>query len=104
MSTTELTLVTLIAERVLEAKLTKLVITNGATGYTVTDARGEGSRHVGSHTFEGRNVKVEAVVSPSVAEKILAEVAEKYFPHYGVIAYSNPISVVRGDKYTRNTE
>lgn len=101
MSTTELTLVTIVAERVLEQKLTELVTSVGATGYTVTDVRGEGSRHMGSHTFEGQNVKVEVVVSPAVAEAILAEVAEHYFPHYGVIAYTGPIAVVRGDKYTR---
>lgn len=99
MSRTHLTLVTIVAERVLESRLTQMVMAAGATGFTVTDVRGEGSRHRGSHTFEGRNVKVEAVVSAGVADTILSEIAEQYFPHYGVIAYTSPVAVVRGEKY-----
>lgn len=101
MTAADLVLVTIVAERVLEGPITEMVAEAGATGYTVTDARGEGSRHVGSHTFEGRNVKVETVVAAAVAERILALVAERYFPHYGIIAYTSPVSVVRGEKYVR---
>jgi hypothetical protein len=100
MNRTELVLVTVIGERVLESRLTDLVMASGATGFTVTDVRGEGSRHVGSHTFEGRNVKIEVVVTAPVADAILTEVAVRYFPHFGVIAFTTPVSVVRGEKYT----
>lgn len=102
MTAADLVLVTIVAERVLEGRLTEMVTGAGATGYTVTDTRGEGSRHVGSHTFEGRNVKIETVVSGEVAERILTLVAEGYFVHYGIIAYTTPVTVVRGEKYVRS--
>lgn len=98
---TDLVLVTIVAERVLEGPLTELVTRLGGTGFTVTDARGKGSRNVGSHTFEGHNVRIETVVGEATATAILDAVADQYFAHYGVIAFQTPVQVVRGDKYTQ---
>ena len=99
MSAADLVLVTIVAEKILESRLEKLILGAGASGYTVTEARGEGSRHVGSHTFEGQNVRIEVVASDQVAERILEQVTQHYFPHYGVIAYTTAVRVVRGEKY-----
>jgi nitrogen regulatory protein P-II 2 len=49
--------------------------------------------------FEGKNVKIEAVVSREVGNNIIDQVAEHYFENYAVIVYANPVKVVRGDKY-----
>lgn len=98
---TELVVVTIVAERVLEGRITDLVLELGSTGYTVTDTRGAGSRNIGSPTLEAGNVRIETVVDRSTAERILDAVAERYFPHYGVIAYAQEARVVRGEKYTR---
>ena len=35
------------------------------------------------------------------AGRIIAHVAERYFPHYAVIAYVTAVEVVRGEKYAR---
>lgn len=99
MTATALTLVTIVAEKLLETRLERLVLDAGASGFTTTDARGHGSRHVGSHTFEGQNVRIETVVSAEVANRIVDQIAEVYFPHYGVIAYTSQVTVVRGEKY-----
>jgi nitrogen regulatory protein P-II 2 len=99
MTAADLALVTIVAERVLESRIAADIKASGASGYTVTDARGEGSRHVGSHTFEGRNVRFEVVAGHDVAHRILDLVADRYFPHYGVIAYLSDVTVVRGEKY-----
>ncbi len=99
MTAADLTLVTIVAERVLESRIAEDIKAAGATGYTVGDARGEGSRHVGSHTFEGRNVRFEVIAGHAVAQRILDVVAERYFPHYGVIAFLTDVTVVRGEKY-----
>lgn len=98
---TELVVVTIVAEKVLEGRITDLVLELGSTGYTVTDTRGSGSRKTGSPTLEGGNVRIETVVDQATADRILQVVAERYFPHYGVIAYSQGARVVRGEKYTR---
>jgi nitrogen regulatory protein P-II 2 len=97
----DLTLVTIVAEKILEPKLARLVLEAGASGYTATDARGKGSRDMRSQTFEGHNVRIETVVSPEVASRILEQITELYFPHYGVIAFTSQVAVVRGTKYVR---
>jgi nitrogen regulatory protein PII len=84
----------LVAER-LEADMLKL----GATGYTTTEADGRGSRGVRASEWEGKNIKVETVVSPEVADKILECLADHYFAHFAVIAYAHDVEVVRGEKY-----
>lgn len=98
-ATVSLKLVTIVAERILRDRIVEEIRRLGARGYTLTEASGEGSRGVRAHEWEGPDVKVETVVSPEVAERILAHVAEQYFEYYAVIAYVQDVTVVRGDKY-----
>ena len=99
MLTVTLQLVTIIAERFLKEQLIDELRNLGATGYTLTDAEGEGSRGVRASEWEGRNVKIEVIVSDEVAEAITEHVSERYFEHYAVVLYSHPVEVVRGSKY-----
>jgi nitrogen regulatory protein P-II 2 len=92
-------LVTIVAEAILEPQLIREIRELGARGYTMSKTHGEGSRGVRASEWEGGNVKIEAIVGESVAERILAHVAETYFMHYAVIAYVTDVGVVRGDKY-----
>jgi nitrogen regulatory protein P-II 2 len=99
MATVSLKLVTLIAERILKDRLLREVRELGARGFTLTEAAGEGSRAINAADWEGQNVKIESIVSPEVAEKIVAHVSESYFEFYAVIVYVQDVEVVRGDKY-----
>jgi len=99
MPTVPLKLVTIVAERILQDQLVEEITRLGARGHTLTDASGSGSRGVRAHEWEGPDVKVEAVVSPEVAERIVAHVSARYFEHYAVIVYLLDVEVVRGDKY-----
>lgn len=100
MALVSLKLVTIIAEGFLEEKLVRDIKKLGAKGYTITDARGEGSRGVRASEWEGNNIRLEAIVSPAVADRILSHLAEVYFANYAVIAFVENVEVVRGDKYT----
>ena len=71
----------------------------GATGWTQTDALGEGSRGMRSKTLRGDNVRLEVVVSPEVADAILERLAQEYFPNYALVAWVADVQVVRGEKY-----
>lgn len=95
----ELYVVTLIAEPVLEDHITRDLLEYGATGYTVIEARGKGTRGIRTGDIPGSNVRIETVVTKSVAERILRRVQEKWFESYAVIAWAHPTRVVRGDKY-----
>lgn len=99
MLTVTLKLVTIIAERVLQEHLLRALRELGARGYTLTEVSGEGSRGVRASEWEGHNIKIEAIVSPEVADRIIEHIAAHYFQHYAVIVYAQPVEVVRGDKY-----
>lgn len=92
-------LVTIVAEPVLEERLVEALHRLGARGHTVCEVHGAGSRGMRASDPPGRGVRIETVVSPQVAERILDHVATHYFPHYAVIAFVSAIEVVRGEKY-----
>ncbi len=91
--------VTLVAEALIADKLQSDILRLGASGYTTTKAEGRGSRGVRASEWEGRNAKIETIVTPEVAEAILNHLSERYFEHYAVIAYAHDVEVVRGDKF-----
>ena len=99
MELTELFLVTIISERILKDDILEQLDKAGSKGYTVTDATGEGSRGTRVSDFEGKNVKIETVVSRDVGNRIIDLISEAYFENYAVIVYAHPVKVVRGDKY-----
>jgi nitrogen regulatory protein PII len=99
MHTVTLKLVTIVAERLFREQVQEELRKIGAKGFTVTDAVGQGSRGVHASEWEGRNVRIETVVSPEVADRIVEHVAERYFEHYAVIVWVQSVDVVRGDKY-----
>ena len=91
--------VTIIAEALLEDRLIRDITGLGAKGFTITEARGRGSRGVRASEWEGKNLKLESIVSSEVAVQILERLKAKYFEHYAVIAYLENVEVVRGEKY-----
>jgi len=99
MRTTTLHLVTIVAESVLESRLVRELKGLGASGWTVTDSRGEGSRGMRAGDVPGEGIRLEVVATPAVADRIVSYIAEHYFPHYAVIAWVTEVQVVRGDKY-----
>ncbi len=98
-NTVALKLLTVIAEAFLESRLVEEIKGLGVKGYSVSEVRGEGSRGVRASEWEGRNVKIETLVSAEVADLILQHVAANYFPNYAVVAYVTDAHVVRGEKY-----
>ncbi|MBE9100083.1 P-II family nitrogen regulator [Vacuolonema iberomarrocanum] len=83
----------IVTEKVLQKQIAKIIDEAGATGYTVVDAGGKGSRNVrssGRPTVSDNfsNVKFE-ILTPNrdMAVKISDEVAARYFDNYSGIAY-----------------
>lgn len=99
MELVRLKLVTIVAEAILEHRLVEEIKRLGAKGYTLVDARGEGSRGLRTMDWEGKNIRLETIVSEEVALRILARLQEAYFPHYAVVAFVENVEVVRGEKY-----
>ena len=99
MHTSPLKVVTIVGETALAEHLHQDLRRLGATGWTQTDALGEGSRGMRSKTLRGDNVRLEVVVSPEVADAILERLAQEYFPNYALVAWVADVQVVRGEKY-----
>ncbi len=92
-------LVTIIAEPVLESRITQELRALGASGFTVIEARGEGSRAIHAAEIPGNNVRIETIVPNEVADRIVTFLASTYFTDYEVIAFLSDVAVVRGEKY-----
>lgn len=93
-------LVTIITEAVLEASLCKELQGLGATGYTVTDARGTGSRGIRSAGWSSSsNIRIEVVCDERVAARIADYLREHYYDDYAMIFFETDVSVLRPDKF-----
>ncbi len=99
MKSQKLQLVTIISEVVLLEKLQADLTALGATGLTVTEVRGEGSRQANAAVVPGDKIKIECIVAAELATEIFDFVAREFFEHYSLIAYAAEVSVIRGDKF-----
>ena len=91
--------ITIIAERVLRDDIIALLKKHGARGWTLTMVEGEGSRGIRASEWEGRNVTIDTLVSPDLAEHIMDEIGERYFADWSVIVYVTDVEVLRREKY-----
>jgi nitrogen regulatory protein P-II 2 len=100
MNTTPLKMVVIVAEPVLESRLVTELRQLGATGFSIVDGRGEGSRHAHATDVPGANIRIESIVTPPVADRIMEHVASHYFTHFSFIAYVTDVAVARRAKYS----
>ncbi|MEO0755258.1 MAG: hypothetical protein AAFY78_00100 [Cyanobacteria bacterium J06648_16] len=95
----------IVTEKLLLKKIAKIIDEAGATGYTVVEAGGKGSRNVRSSgrptvADEFSNIKIEVLAeSRDMAEKISNEVAMRYFDDYSGIAYICNAEVLSAHKF-----
>jgi nitrogen regulatory protein PII len=101
MPDTDRKLLTIITEALLETELCEAIDSLGATGYTVTNARGRGSRGVrdAGWTSSG-NIRVEVVCSKELSDGIAEYLRNKYYDDYAMIIFENDVRVLRSDKFS----
>jgi nitrogen regulatory protein PII len=92
-------LVTIICEPVLSPNLIAMIRSMGATGFTVTDVRGEGSGDKRSGEIPSEKTKIEVVIGSESSDQIMARIAETYFQNYSLIVYATDIQVIRNKKF-----
>ena len=101
MKTTNLILLTIIAEDELESRLIADLKKLGVRGYTVCTVRGEGIHGLRASQWEGENIKIEVIVDSALADAIGEHISNTYFPHFATILYLLPVQVLRQEKFTR---
>ena len=93
------TCVVIVAESVLEANLLRDLSACGALGWTITASRGHGPRNRRVSEVEGGNVRIETLVSASVADRIWDLLERDYFANYAITAWAHEVSVARTERY-----
>ena len=94
-------LVTIVTEAMLETELCEALSELGASGFTVIDARGSGSRGVRDAGWSSSgNVRIEVVCSDEIASSIGEYVRDKYYENYAMILFESDIRVLRSGKFS----
>ena len=95
----------IVTEKVLLKKIATIIDAAGASGYTVVEAGGKGSRNVrspGQPTVSDTqsNIKFEVLTrNRDIALKISDEVAARFFDDYSGIAYLCDAEVLHAHKF-----
>lgn len=93
-------LLTIITEAALEKALVREIEQLGATGYTVTDARGKGTRGVRSARWDAcSNIRIEIIANNETATKIAAHLRDHYYSDYAMSIYVVDVGVLRPMKF-----
>lgn len=93
-------LLTIVTEAAIEGVLLRDLERLGALGYTVSEARGKGSRGVRNADWDAsRNVRIEIVCDVPTAERISVHLQTRYYDDYAMILFVSDISVLRAEKF-----
>jgi nitrogen regulatory protein PII len=98
--TTQRKLLTIVTETAIEGLLVKDLERLGAHGYTVTDARGKGSRGARSSEWDASsNIRIEVVCDAATAEAIAEHLQARYYDNYAMILFMTDVVVLRPEKF-----
>jgi len=93
-------LVTIVTEAALEDTLVRDIETLGAHGYTITDARGKGSRGLRGATWAPHaNIRIEVLCNAVTALALCAALRERYYDNYSMVMYVGEVDVLRPEKF-----
>lgn len=93
-------LVTIIALDSLENQIIADLKDLGVKGYTSESASGEGLHSKKMSDWEGRNIRIEALMGSERTIAVMKKMHDKYFEKFGVVAFVTDVQVLRSEKYT----
>jgi hypothetical protein len=94
-------LLTIVTEAALESRLINDIEQLGALGYTITNARGKGSRGLRSGSWEASaNIRIEVICGPDLAKQIANHLQKKYYDNYAMVTFTSDVEVLRPNKFS----
>lgn len=94
MNLTTQSLVVVVAESAIEQGLLRGIESLGVSGFTITQARGKGTRGLRASEWDADvNIRVEIVCDSTTASAILHYVNEQYAADYAVFVYTHEVRV-----------
>ena len=101
MSTDRRKLVTIVTEAALESQLLEVLDALGASGYTITNARGKGSRGIRDAGWtSSSNIRIEVICSKELAATITGYLHENFYNHYAMVVFESDVNVLRKHKFS----
>jgi peptidoglycan hydrolase-like protein with peptidoglycan-binding domain len=93
-------LLTVVTEAALDHAIQRDLKSLGATGYTITDARGRGSRgaRAGSWDASG-NIRIEVLGREDTVRTIAEHLQKRYYDNYAMIIWVIDAQVLRPGKF-----
>ena len=93
--------VTVYADATLESALLPRFLALGARGYTVTDCRGKGEHETVQNPFSSvhNRVRIELLVLPEQAEKILAFLQTGQFKNQAVTSCMDTVQIAASEHF-----
>lgn len=98
--------VVIVTEKVILNQVCQLIEEVGATGYTLTEATGKGSRNIRSSHSQGSlvddfaNIKIDILMTDeTLAHILMNKVAAEYLCDYSGIIYCEQVEVLRPSKF-----
>jgi hypothetical protein len=93
-------LLTIVTEAALEHELVRDLERLGAHGYTITDARGKGSRGIRDAGWDlSANIRLEVICTADTAHAIAVALREHYYANYAMILFIGDVEVLRPEKF-----
>jgi hypothetical protein len=93
-------LLTVVCEAALEDALLREFEAWGAHGYTVTDARGKGSRGRRDATWGPlANIRIEVLCDAETAKTICGALKQRYYDNYSMVLWLADVEVLRPSKF-----
>jgi len=68
-------------------------------GYTIAEVEGEGLHAQHFTDWEGRNIRIETLVTEDKVLRIMEMLSQNYFEKYGVIAFVTTVEVLRKGRF-----
>ena len=95
-------LLTIYTEASLESKLIEDLNRMGATGYTISNARGKGNRGVRSGSWDAdANIRVEVLGEQALTVDIANHLQRTYYENFAMVMWTTPVNVFRPTKFER---
>ena len=93
-------LLTVITEAAIEQTLLRDLERLGVLAYTVSDARGRGSRGVRDAAWgEAANIRIEVICARAQALAVLGHVQARYYADYAMVAFLQEVEILRPEKF-----
>jgi hypothetical protein len=94
------TLLTIVAEAVLEKTLVREARERGAQGWMISEVHGAGREGVREGAWEAdRTIELKVICDAAVADAIAEHVLATYAPNYSVAMWFSAVSVLRPERY-----